>query len=227
MANDADANVALHQLTSWALAPQTLDPRRTRRLGPFAVLTPSESESDGIGRWHTVLAYQDQWLLYVDEFRDDRKSQFALTITGNLSYGGNALRWQATDGGQTFGIHMLGDYAVHRDDQSLTLGLSVRRGRFIVAWTRDPTALVRPLAGWAVEIRCAEQTFLVLHANGTAQKRLLGPLITDARYAVVERPEDDEAKAVGRFLEASRIRWEPRGELTASPPIDLAWGPTT
>jgi hypothetical protein len=83
------------------------------------------------------------------------------------------------------GVQLLGDYGFERPTpEQLVLRQKVAEGRFLVAMTRDLTAHVRVLNGWSVEFRTAGQVHQLLHSNRAGKQRPIGPIHTDARYAL-------------------------------------------
>lgn len=227
MTNDTIHVVSFNQLATWMADPQQMDHRLTRRLGPFHVMAAEDFDPTTVGRWQRVLSYQGQWLLLVDQFRGDAKGKFALNVSLESTYGGGPLVWHVGSGDAALRLHLLGDYQVQREPHAIRLETSARQGRFLMAWTRDPSARVRTLNGWSVEIRCGGRIYDVLHANHAGLVRPLGPVTTDAHYAEVDWVAEDESHAIGRFMEARQIRWGVRGQLTTDPAVDLAWQPAT
>src|ERR671925_1627635 len=123
MASDAHATLSVQQLAAWSIDPQLLDLRCTHRLGPFSVQVPDAFDPDAIGRWHTVVAYQGEWALYVDRFRAEEKTSIDLTLEGATTYAG-ALRRHVKDADGMHGLHVLGDYLITEQTDALQLGMT-------------------------------------------------------------------------------------------------------
>jgi hypothetical protein len=100
----------------------------------------------------------------------------------------------------------------------------------LIGLTRDPEARVRVLHGWAVEVRSQGRVYQLLHSNRSRKLRPVGPIQTDALFALADWPEQPEAfriptEANLKVMQATQVVWSEKRKVTAAAPVDLASEP--
>lgn len=141
-------------------------------------------------RTATVLAVQNHFTLVAQEFEQPTKASVEWSVKAPTDLHGSSLRYQTVlaDGSRT-GVHLLGDYLLRWDEpHRLTLAQVAQQGRFLIAVTADPGVRVRPVSGWAIEVRSGKRVWSLMHSNRARKIRPVGPIRTDARFALVASP---------------------------------------
>lgn len=178
----------------------------------------------------TVFAVQDLFTLLMQEFHLPCRAVIELPLNAAGEWLGSSLRYRVSlEDGSSVGVHLLGDYLRRRENaQRLVLSQWAERGRFVVAVTADPTVWVRPASGWCVEVRTAERVWSLMLGNRSRKLRSVGPIRTDAVYALVAWPNlpctllpqwtDDLADLQIDLLDASRVHLNLRESLPQQTP---------
>jgi hypothetical protein len=220
--------IVIERLARQLARPSRRGARQSRRVGMLHVLDP-QPPPGAAGRWQTILVYSDQFLLLVDEFRAAQARPVLLTLQASTPLRGSRRRYVTRDAAGPLALHPLGDYAVERQRGVLTLRQRLAQGRFLLALTRDPDAAARVLNGWAVEIRSQGRIYHLLHSNRSRRVRPLGPVQTDARFALADWPAGVEQAAAASWdaqlhlLEVSQISWGGQRKATTTTPVDLLY----
>lgn len=166
-----------------------------RRAGLLNVWETSHGP-DAPARHEIYLCLRDEFLLLVDQFRFGERRLVELELEAEAPLEGGRLRtaMKLPDGSRV-GVHLLGDYAWERKAERLIrLRQRGEQGRFLVVLTADPNARVRVLNGWSIEVRSGSLVHHLLHANRAGKQRSVGPVLTDARYALASwQPTPDFA----------------------------------
>jgi len=214
------------------LAGETASPgRKVVNAGPLSASFQDPPDPQTVGRWQTLLTFRDQFIVLVDEFRAARPVNFSLSIrhpSGRKRLGRSYI-WPRNP--KSAALHLLGDYAVDETARRVTFRHKLLLGRFLLVLTRDPEASVRCLHGWAVEIRVKHRIYLVMHSNRSGRLRPLGPVQTDARFAVVEMqpggisPSPFETPIF--LIGARQLAWSQQLQLTFESPANLVHEPAS
>ncbi len=178
----------------------------------------------------TLFGVQDVFTLLMQEFHLPCRAVIELPLHAPGAWVGSSLRYRVgLADGSGVGVHLLGDY-LRRPEEADRLVLSqwAERGRFLVAVTADPAVWVRPASGWCVEVRTAKRVWSLILGNHSRKPRLLGPIRTDAVYALVAWPNvpctllpqwtDDLADLQIDLLNASMVHLNLRESLPQQPP---------
>jgi hypothetical protein len=224
---DEESRVLLRELADLIAQPSLRGFRHLHKVGGFAVLEPARLAEPEPGRWQTLLIYQNHFALLVDEFRADSSASWALTLEAPEPLTGGRRRYRIADAGGPLALHPLGDYPTEARGRTLTLRQRLGRGRFLIALTRDPDAQARVLNGWAVEIRSGGRIYHILHSNRTRRLRPLGPVQTDAEFALADWPRTGELPLEAgtepnlHLLHAAQVVWGDQCKLTAESAVNL------
>jgi hypothetical protein len=219
-------SVSLASLTRFLHQPRSRSNWRFHTLGKLAVLEATRAADSPHGRWLTLLAFDQRFLFLVDEFQAPEPATFALTLRHAGPLQGRPTRHPTHVEREPFAIHPLGDYGTERSSDRVTWRQRLGHGRFLVGLTRDRAASVRVLNGWAVEVRSEGCIKHLLIANGAGRLRPLGPVQTDARFAIASWGEDQGPSTTGfgadlLLVQATKLHWGPNSRLSASEPFDL------
>lgn len=219
--------VPLERLARYLDRPTKSGSRRLRHVGWFHALYPDPRTTGEPGRWQTLVLYQNRFLLLVDEFHADEVRPFTLTLPATRPLRGGRRRYVTHEDRGPLALHPLGDYTTEHQRGRLTFRQRLAQGRFLLALTRDPNATVRVLNGWAVEIRSEGRVYHLLHSNRSRRLRPLGPIQTDALFALADWSQDWYVSQVPVFganlhiLQTSQLLWDEHRKLTADLPVDL------
>jgi hypothetical protein len=185
----APVSVFVQNLAEFMDHPQCRDDGHFQPLDPLFVLHSDPPAPDALGRWQTLICIKNEFTLLVDEFRAEKPEPFHLTLESNLPLSGGKLRYESADDVGPLGLHFLGDYMMDRQSHKIDVVQNLTHSRFMIAVTRDPVAIVRPLNGWAIEVRSKGHVYHLQHSNRSKKLRPLGPFQTDARFAVADWAE--------------------------------------
>lgn len=215
--------VSMDRLARHLARPGQPGKRRLHSLGKLHALAPASATMPG--RWQTLIIYETRFLLLIDEFYAPRARPFTLTLMVERALRGGRHRYVSRDETGPLAVHLLGDYALKQQRGSLTLEQRFVQGRFLVALTRDTEASVRVLNGWAIEVRSEGHVYHLLHSNRSRKVRPLGPVQTDALFALADWPEGVLAPSFMNInlhvLQASQVLWGEDRKLTADQPVNL------
>lgn len=195
----SNITISLDELAGSLSRPVPRAGERLLRNGPLAVLEPAASDPDPTApaRRQRLVIWQPEIVVLVDEFHASQPEVFALTVTASEPLSGGGRRYVTNDPHRPVAIHPLGDYAPLNQGKSLTFRQPSAHSRFLLAITRDPSASVRMVNGWAIEVRSGSSIHQLLHSNRAHRLRPLGPLQTEARYAGVATTSTGDWQAVG------------------------------
>jgi|GEM_PF-6646998 len=185
----------LARLLTSGQAPAGSDWPTPRRAGLLDVWETSHGP-DAPARHEIYLRLRGEFLLLVDQFRFGEQRLVELFLEAETPLDGGRLHTaMAFPDGSRVGVHYLGDYAWEsKADRLIRLRQRGDQGRFLVVLTADPNARVRVLNGWSIEVRSGSLVHHLLHANRAGKQRPVGPVLTDARYALASwQPTPDFA----------------------------------
>jgi hypothetical protein len=175
----------------------------------------------------TFLTCQDQFTLLVDQFKFAATQAVELNLEAPSPLLGSRHRFRCClpDESGEVTVHVLGDYPFQRlSETELVVRQRLAQGRFLIVVTRDSEARVRLLNGWSIEVRSRGQVFQLLHSNRSRKLRPLGPVQTDAPYALIDWPQAQPASPTLDFrlhgLQASQLHADLR---TSTPPPAPDW----
>jgi hypothetical protein len=201
-------------------------PPRMPKIGPAFADQADRKNEIAVGRWQTFVGYENRFVLLVDEFRSRTTALHRLSLTASRPLRGEGRTYHARVGRGKVAVHLLGDYDTEKRAKALTLSMRVAHGRFLVALTRDASAKVRVVHGWAVEVRTGRRTHHVMHGNRSRKVRPLGPIQTDACFGVIAwdekpgviSPHADDSTA--HLLQATQVVWGEK-KIQSELPVDL------
>jgi hypothetical protein len=126
----------------------------------------------------------------VDDFQDadDPHPQRLLWTPETIQ--GSGLSYRVGQPGRWLGLRLLGDYAARQEAPGqLQVCQDVPAGRFLILLSAEPAVRARPCNGWCIEVRQEGRVWHLLHSNQARKLRPVGPVLTDARYALVGQEE--------------------------------------
>lgn len=221
--------ISVEQLARFLQRPTIRRSHTLRTIGPLHVLEPGRIPARTPKRWQTILSVEDKVLLLVDEFHASGQKAISLVLKSTGAIVAERRRYACHDAAGPVFCHPLGDYHTARQRRLLTLSQNLAQGRFLIALTRDPHTTVRVLNGWSAEIRSEGRVYQLLHSNRSRRLRPLGPIQTDALFALAAWPSSAETEGVKSdevsfwALQATQIVWEDNRKLMAAMPTDLSF----
>jgi hypothetical protein len=159
-------------------------------------------------------------VLLVDVFRSPQIETFSLHIQGEIEEG--RRRCRARVGETDLALHPLGDYPISKRSGEIEFRQRLGHGRFLLALSRDPEASVRVLNGWSIEVRSGGRVYQLLHSNQSGRLRPLGPVQTDAAFALADWPLSQPAQVDLHLMGMTRLTWSER-HTNAERPTNLIW----
>ncbi len=198
------------------------------RLGPVFATHVDPPDKGAIGRWATIVGYDDRFLLLVDQFRARAPQTFELTLASARRLRPEGRRVRTRTGRESVTVHLLGDYEVEPQSGHVLLRQRLIQGRFLVALTHDPDARVRVAHGWAVEVCSDGRVFHVMHSNRSRKLRPLGPIQTDAPHGVAEWREMPDGlfppaeQVTLHLLRATQVVCGEK-KMHSDVPVDVRW----
>jgi hypothetical protein len=221
----------LSTLTRWLARPQARGGKTLRSLAGVHALDPRPPAKDAPGRRQTLVAWQDQVLVVVDEFHGGRVGSYSLTLRHDRRLSGGPHVYRTRDAAGPLAVHVLGDYRTEAAAGAVTWRQELAHGRFLVVVTRDPAASARVAHGWAVEVRTAGRVLQLLHSNRGGKVRRLGPIQTDALFGVTEQPASPGPEVAPptawTLLETADVRDWMGGAMTLAARVGVSWQAAT